>query len=125
MRWFTIHGKIIIALVLCFYILGCTGYKKYQLSGDENWAQISQKEKGPIQVGKFIKVQTADGQKMHGTVDSVNEFDFILDGKQVNYISIEFVQVHELLWVPTITLGAASVFTWLVLTVETGKFSTD
>ena len=118
MRWSAKGTKFISTTVLCALILGCSGYKKYDLSGDANWAQLYQQKAGLIQAGSVVKVQTTDGLNLVGSVDLVNELGFELNGQWVNHSSVEFIQVRELLWLPTIVLGAASAFTFYVVTSE-------
>lgn len=124
MKQFLRYSKIISIIILCFFIFGCTGYKKYDLSAGTNWAQRHQQENTPIQVDKFVKIQTTDGKEFLGFINSVSETGFKINEQQIDYSSIETVQAREFLWAPTLTIAAISAFTVLLFSIEPGVFST-
>lgn len=117
--------KPIPALLLCMFLTGCSGYQTCAPSSFSNWPHTFQNNDTPIEQGETVKVQLHDGQILEGTVESMNASGFVLTGQQIDPASVEQGQVQKVLWVPTVVLGVASVFTIFVLTAPAGTFSTD
>ena len=112
-------------VVLCFFVAGCSGYTKYQPSDFLEWPPDTEAEKGKFQVGTSVKIQTKDGEVVHGDIQSVGDKAFIVEGRSVSYSHIETIKVKETLWYPTAVVSAGIVVTGILVFGPEGRFSTD
>ena len=110
MKWYGIPC----VAVMCFLIMGCSGYMRYDQSEFSDWPETFQDETNPIKIGKTVKIKTVDGAVVDGTVNSVSASGFVVDDRPVESSKVETAQVRSFLWVPTAVVGVSLVVAWAV-----------
>ena len=116
-------ARWICLLALCFFLLGCSGYKRYKVEDLPSWPPDPESGEGPLFVGKKIKVQAGDGTVVSGKLEAMDDFGLQVDGRPVPYGQVSAVQFKSFLWVPTVVLFGAGAGLYYVLNTSAGTFA--
>lgn len=118
-------SRKVFSFQLCIALAGCSGYRQYFPSDFPVWPPAGQKEIAPVEVGNRVKVLTAKGVVVGGTLIEYCESEILVGDVSVPYEEIESIQLRSILIVPT----TAAVFTYGALAFlfyhSGGSFSPD
>lgn len=118
------RARLLAVALTCLFLTGCSGYTRYSRSELGKWPPVDNGGKSLIGVGNSVKMHTAGGVVISGDIESLNENGCTVDGQPLAFAQVEVIQVHKILWAPTIAIAAGATVLGVIVFTSPGTFDT-